>query len=54
MNEKKNEIYFEPEDYFPEDIRKEFKLGEYNDDVIHIEPYMGDDNECKLPAEKRG
>lgn len=25
--------YVEPADYFPEDIRREFKLGEFNDEV---------------------
>jgi len=29
-SKKRKEIYFEPEDYFPEDIRREFKLGEYS------------------------
>lgn len=25
-------VYIEPEDYFPEEIRKKYKLGEYNTD----------------------
>lgn len=25
--------YVEPADYFPEEIRREFKLGEFNDEV---------------------
>ncbi len=25
-------VYVEPEDYFPEEIRKKYKLGEYNTD----------------------
>lgn len=25
--------YVEPSEYFPKDIRKEFKIGEYNDDT---------------------
>ena len=26
-------VYSEPADYFPESVRKEFELGEYNTDV---------------------
>lgn len=25
--------YVEPSNYFPEDVRREFKLGEFNDEV---------------------
>ena len=41
----------EPMDYIPEDIRKQLKLGEYNDEVmkeieeIEKEKRKGDDNE---------
>ncbi|MCR5604819.1 MAG: hypothetical protein K6G27_14115 [Lachnospiraceae bacterium] len=31
MTKKKTKIYFEPMDYFPEEVRKEFKLGEYSE-----------------------
>ena len=31
MTTKKSNIYFEPMDYFPEEVRKEFKLGEYSE-----------------------
>lgn len=36
MAKKKNNngmSYIEPSNYFPEDIRREFKLGEFNDEV---------------------
>ena len=29
MSENKEIVYSEPKDYFPEEIRKEYKLGEY-------------------------
>ena len=29
---KKEVIYIEPENYFPKEIRKKYKLGEYNTD----------------------
>ena len=33
--------YVEPEDYIPEELRKEYKLGEYNEDVEQEEPEHG-------------
>lgn len=42
MTKKKSNIYFEPMDYFPEDVRKEFKLGEYSET-----------NKVKKPAKKK-
>ena len=30
---KKKVAYMEPDDYFPKEIRKEFKLGEYAEDA---------------------
>ena len=30
--------YVEPEDYIPEELRKKYKLGEYNEDVEQEEP----------------
>lgn len=38
-------IYVEPEDYFPEEIRKKYKLGEYNADY--------DDDEDETEDEPR-
>ena len=29
----KNDIYLEPENYFPKELRKKFGLGEYNTDA---------------------
>ncbi len=29
---KKEVVYIEPEDYFPKELRKKYKLGEYNTD----------------------
>ena len=33
----KKVVYVEPIDYFPEEIRKEFKLGEYAEENVEVE-----------------
>ena len=32
-NSKNKDIYYEPENYIPEDLRKKYKLGEYNEEA---------------------
>ena len=44
---KKKIVYVEPIDYFPEEIRKEFKLGEYakpQEDTMKAEEAEGVEN----------
>ena len=34
---KKKIVYAEPADYFPKELRKKYKLGEYAEDGIEVE-----------------
>ena len=50
---KQNEInYFEPADYFPEEIRKKYKLGEYSAEEEFLEDCAGIQPMPLLPSEK--
>ena len=41
--------YIEPMDYFPEEIRKQCKLGEYNEEVM--KEVNGEKNEEEKPQD---
>ena len=34
---KKKEVYVEPADYFPKELRKKYKLGEYADTNVEVD-----------------
>ncbi len=45
-------VYREPDDYFPEEIRKKFGLGEYNTDVYPEGPKKAEKKPKKKTTQK--
>lgn len=58
MDDNKKIVYSEPTDYFPEEIQKKYKIGEYSEDMLEdcggIEPIpMIDETETKSVSDER-